>query len=196
MTRSEQILNAALEQFADKSYEGASLSAIASKVGIKKASIYNHFSHKEELFLSVAKYVYNQYIIEIERVLSHRSNRHAEELILEVIETMTNFLSDKKAGKFYMHFLLFPPIPLKEKVYDHFLNFEDECDRLLSPIFEDIIETFHIDTMSLRDLLDAFYCLLDGITTQMFYYDEKTRNRKRLAAWNLFWSGIKNYAKK
>lgn len=192
MNRSDQILNVSLELFADKSYDGASLSAIASKVGIKKASIYNHFNHKEELFLSVVKYVYNLYIIEIKRVLSHHHHLSSEETMLQVIEAMTDFLSNKKSGKFYMHFLLFPPVSLKDRVHNQFLQFEEECDHLLTPLFEDVIDTHQIDQFTIRDLLDAFYCLLDGITTQMFYYDAKSHTRKRKAAWNLFWSGIIN----
>lgn len=191
MNRSDQILNVALEQFADKSYEGASLSAIASEVGIKKASIYNHFNHKEELFLSVVKYVYNLYIVEIKRVLSHQ-HHSSEEMMLNVIEAMTDFLSNEKSGKFYMHFLLFPPASLKDKVHKQFLQFEEECDQLLTPTIEKVIETHQIDRFTIRDLLDAFYCLLDGITTQMFYYDSEIHIRKRKAAWNLFWAGIKN----
>jgi len=192
MNRSDQILIVALEHFADKSYEGASLSAIASDVGIKKASIYNHFTHKEDLFLSVVKYVYNLYIVEIELVLSHHHHLTSQQRMLKVIEVMTDFLSNEKSGKFYMHFLLFPPISLKDKVHKQFLQFEVECDHLLTPLFEEIIETHQIRTFTTRDLLDAFYCLLDGISTQIFYYDVDSHNRKRKAACNLFWSGIIN----
>ncbi|WP_416148878.1 TetR/AcrR family transcriptional regulator [Salipaludibacillus sp. HK11] len=192
MNRSDQILTVALEHFADKSYEGASLSGIALQVGIKKASIYNHFNHKEELFLSVAKHVYRLYINEIERTLANHHHLASKEKIFIITETMTDFLSNEEEGKFYMHFLLFPPLHLKDKVHEQFLQFEHECDQLLSPIFEEIASTYEISHLSLRDLLDAFYCLLDGITSQMFYYHPDIALRKRQTSLALFWTGVIN----
>ncbi|MEK1832503.1 TetR/AcrR family transcriptional regulator [Priestia megaterium] len=46
-----QLKEASLRQFALNGYEGASLSSIASEVGIKKQSIYTYFKSKEELFV-------------------------------------------------------------------------------------------------------------------------------------------------
>lgn len=45
-----RIIDAAFENFVAHGYEGASLSAIAEAVGIRKASIYTHFESKDVLF--------------------------------------------------------------------------------------------------------------------------------------------------
>ncbi|MCP1315742.1 MULTISPECIES: TetR/AcrR family transcriptional regulator [unclassified Halomonas] len=55
MTRSpatQRIVTAAIAHFAEASYDGASLSAIAEAVGIRKASLYAHFASKEALFMA------------------------------------------------------------------------------------------------------------------------------------------------
>lgn len=55
MTRSpatQRIVTAAIAHFAEASYDGASLSAIAEVVGIRKASLYAHFASKEALFMA------------------------------------------------------------------------------------------------------------------------------------------------
>ncbi|ABX42233.1 TetR/AcrR family transcriptional regulator [Lachnoclostridium phytofermentans] len=50
MSTKELILNKSLQLFSERGYEGVSMRDIAAEVGIKAASIYNHFSSKEEIF--------------------------------------------------------------------------------------------------------------------------------------------------
>ncbi len=51
----EKIIDAALELFAEKGYKGASIRAIASKVGIRESAIYNHFKNKEDILDTIVK---------------------------------------------------------------------------------------------------------------------------------------------
>lgn len=52
-----KIINAALEIGASKGLSNTSLSDIANAVGIKKASLYNHFSSREEIIFSLYEYL-------------------------------------------------------------------------------------------------------------------------------------------
>ncbi|MFW6287264.1 MAG: TetR/AcrR family transcriptional regulator [bacterium] len=45
----QQIINASLDLFAAKGFSGTSMREIAEQVGIRKSSIYNHFSSKSDL---------------------------------------------------------------------------------------------------------------------------------------------------
>ena len=53
--RREAILAAAAQEFSERGYEGASMSAIVARAGGSKQTIYNHFPSKEELFIEVAE---------------------------------------------------------------------------------------------------------------------------------------------
>lgn len=57
MTTKERILNATLELGALDGLGSVSLSMIAEKVGIRKQSIYNHFSSKDEIIDELYKYL-------------------------------------------------------------------------------------------------------------------------------------------
>ncbi|MDO4554249.1 MAG: TetR/AcrR family transcriptional regulator [Lachnospiraceae bacterium] len=57
MTTKEKILIATLELATEKGLGNVSLSQIAKKVGIKKPSLYNHFSSKDALILSLYEYL-------------------------------------------------------------------------------------------------------------------------------------------
>ena len=49
----EAILEAAIEEFYTKGFEGSSMDTISKLASVSKATVYNHFKNKEELFLSV-----------------------------------------------------------------------------------------------------------------------------------------------
>jgi TetR/AcrR family transcriptional regulator len=49
----ERILDVAEEIFAEKGYEGATLRDVASRVGIRTPSLYNHFDGKDSLYAAV-----------------------------------------------------------------------------------------------------------------------------------------------
>ncbi len=52
-SRKKQIMDIALELFADKSYPSTSISMIASKAKISKGLIYNYFPSKEKLLVAI-----------------------------------------------------------------------------------------------------------------------------------------------
>lgn len=51
----QNILNAALAEFASKSYHEANTNTIAKKAGVSKGSIFLHYKSKKELYLSCLK---------------------------------------------------------------------------------------------------------------------------------------------
>jgi len=50
-----QILQAALELFAENGYEGVSVHSIAKRAGVSKANVFHHFASKEALYLAVLR---------------------------------------------------------------------------------------------------------------------------------------------
>ena len=59
MTTKEKITEEALTLFAQKGYKGTSVKNIADAVGIKDASLYNHFKSKQEIFDSIVELIMN-----------------------------------------------------------------------------------------------------------------------------------------
>jgi AcrR family transcriptional regulator len=49
----EKILDAAEELFAERGYEGTTLRDVATRVGVRAPSLYNHFASKDELYAAV-----------------------------------------------------------------------------------------------------------------------------------------------
>lgn len=57
----QKILEESLKLFSEKGYEGVSMREIAAAVGIKGASIYNHFSGKEDIFQGIFEEMTKRY---------------------------------------------------------------------------------------------------------------------------------------
>ena len=51
----EAIINAAIQEFYEKGFEGSSMDTISKEANVSKATVYNHFKNKEELFLALAE---------------------------------------------------------------------------------------------------------------------------------------------
>lgn len=54
------ILAAALDEFADKGYDGARVDEIAMRAGVNKNNLYHHFGNKDDLFTAVLESMYAQ----------------------------------------------------------------------------------------------------------------------------------------
>lgn len=61
LTTKEKIICESLRLFSSKGYNGVSMREIATAVGIKGASIYNHFKGKEDIFLAIFSEMTKQY---------------------------------------------------------------------------------------------------------------------------------------
>lgn len=57
----QEILDVALELFSRQGYEATSISSIADAVGIRKASLYSHFSSKQAILDEIVKIVLEKY---------------------------------------------------------------------------------------------------------------------------------------
>lgn len=56
----QRILNAALEEFSQKGYEGASLSTVCAEKGISKGIVYHYFRDKDEIYLLCVRTCFDQ----------------------------------------------------------------------------------------------------------------------------------------
>jgi AcrR family transcriptional regulator len=56
MSTKEKVFEVALDLFAQKGYDAVSMREIAEAVGIRKASLYSHFSSKDELIEQIIKF--------------------------------------------------------------------------------------------------------------------------------------------
>jgi AcrR family transcriptional regulator len=71
--REDELLQAALEVFLEKGYEGASMEAIAHRAGVSKGAVYHHFSSKEALFMRANQRISQPVMAMVARAMANPS---------------------------------------------------------------------------------------------------------------------------
>ena len=71
--RVEAILEAAVEEFFLKGYDGASIDAIAKRAGVSKGGFYHHFPNKEILLMEANRKLSEPVMIMVEKACTNKS---------------------------------------------------------------------------------------------------------------------------
>ena len=108
----EKILKVATKLFAKYGFAGTSMDEIAERVGIRKASLYHHFSSKQEIYEELIKRVFAE-IIKIFQVSFSSGDilKDAENFISEI---MNFILQNEDYVKILLRELLDENLPVKQ----------------------------------------------------------------------------------
>ena len=90
MATKDLIFYTALRLFSEHGYDGVSMRDIAAEVGIKAASIYNHFASKEDIFNSLLLEMKNRYehMVSVVGVPNGSANESAQQYIGMPVEQL------------------------------------------------------------------------------------------------------------
>lgn len=88
----EAIISAAIEEFYIKGFEGSSMDTIAKNANVSKATVYNHFKNKEELFLNLANIFKERFKNSFD--YSYDKNKKIELQLYEIAKKDMDFLSN------------------------------------------------------------------------------------------------------
>ena len=91
MSKREELLQIAANEFSKYGYEGASLERIAKRVGITKAAIYYHFKDKDALYEAVLLFRLQNLVAHIK---AHISATTPQEKLRQYIESFGAFLQE------------------------------------------------------------------------------------------------------
>jgi AcrR family transcriptional regulator len=93
---SDNILNAAQDEFLAKGYIGASINDIATKANINKSLIYHHFENKEDLWKAVKARLLNAYM-EQNQIKPELSSGSFKEFLSDFIKLRFRFYDQNPA---------------------------------------------------------------------------------------------------
>lgn len=187
----DNIKQSALVHFARDGYEGASLKSIADDCGIKKPSIYAHFSSKEHLFLQVLHDVFERQEQKIEAFFANDAAQPLEKQLRGFLESRQSAYELDDETHFFLRMSFFPPSSLydevmEDMVYPFIGRQEEMVTQLLSkgcPVHGDIVS-------NPSQAAIAFITLLDGIYVEILYGGQDRTSRRISAVWPVYWSGV------
>lgn len=191
MDTKQKVKKIALELFAKKGYDAASLKEIAEKAGIKTPSLYAHFSGKEEIFLQVYEDVIKEHVLHVNSLMEKIENHTSEEKLYIVLkETCTYYFQKEVMMTFLKRVMLFPPPGLAEGLREKFLESEELLSSILKQIYENAREEALMAGTNFESFAASFLCMLDGLFIQMFYYGPEQFEERLNSVWQIFWRGI------
>lgn len=159
----QRIIDVAFEHFVLNGYEGASLSAIADAVGIRKASIYTHFKSKDALFLELLQ---DALEIECEYLKTCFSPSIGKKLpgesyLYEIQSRYENAITTQ----FLTRIAYVPPSHLIEQVTSTYEQYIGQVTALYQLELHQIIQ----DPKDQEMYTDAYLGILDSLSVELLY---------------------------
>ncbi|MFT4525622.1 MAG: AcrR family transcriptional regulator [Bacteroidia bacterium] len=106
--RKHQILEAALHVFAQDSYHGASMAAVAKRAEVSKGLIYNYFKSKEEILISLVVDVFDEVMEHLDLNLNEPLTKAS---FIQVIEkSVDEVVKNPQRWKLYMSLSFQPDV--------------------------------------------------------------------------------------
>lgn len=177
-----KIMAAAFQLFADKGNE-FSLNEVANEVGIQKASIYAHFTNKEDLMYSVINNEINTYFLEI--------NKNSQDL-KSMFFMLLNYY-EKSIAKLYFwkRLLLFPPKAFEETLIAKIKNLSQQRFELIKEIIVSDMDNGSIRRQDPETVAFAYLSMIHGILSNVIIYKLENLTKHYEGTLEIFLNGIK-----
>lgn len=188
----ERILEVALDLFSKKHYKSVSLSEIAEKSGIKKSSIYAHFTSKEDLFIEVFENETNRLQENLEAFLIRNRDKDAEIILKQIlIKSIEYVMEHTPVGGFWSYLLFVPIDDLPKQATIRINDLKSYIEKIFIELITRGIDKGQIINKDPSNLVYLYLCLLQG-NLLMKLNSESFHMNKIIESWSCFWDGIRN----
>jgi len=156
--RRVQILETALQFFAEQGYYNTKMSDIADQLGLAKGTIYWYFDSKEDLFNRAFRHEFEKLAQPLFEKALQQDLSPAEKL-LAIAQASLEMLSDFEDLVFIMFQAMTTP-QLGEMLTHDFKEYYEQFGQIIIPLFEETGESDPAGAASL------FFAVLDGLMLQ------------------------------
>ena len=191
MTKQE-ILEHALALFMKKGYEGASMSDLAAATGIKKASLYAHYSGKEEIFSAVFTGVVEEYRETIQSLTLKREDESALTRLERMFRAFLRYCHNNPRMYFWDRYFYFSPEFIQARMERETKETQDEFQRAIQSAISDGIARREICPQPVESAALSYYYLMIGLSMSVKLYDREEFEREISLAWAGLARGLQN----
>ncbi|CAB3392758.1 TetR/AcrR family transcriptional regulator [Kyrpidia spormannii] len=193
MSTREELLKAACRHFGEGGYGSTPLSAIAGTCGIKTPSIYAFYKNKDALYLAAFRHVLESHYLFLKRAVEAKKDAPPEEQLFSILRGLVDFHDQEtELTQFYKQAYLVPPHHLKAEMDETFRHYDRLLSALVDGILQRLIDEGIVAKGNRQAVLSAWFCLMDGIFLEMFYYPKEELDERLCMIWKIFWDGLKN----
>lgn len=144
------VIEAALDEFAEKDFKAASLNNIIARAGISKGSMYHYFANKEDLYFYLIKNVLEVKKLFLEKALAEAAKPFAEmdffeNLEFQMLASVDFAMNYHRQHQLGVHLQNMAEGPLKERLFGD-----------LTRVFEDYVKNMVDAAMKAGEIRDDF----------------------------------------
>ena len=187
MSKKCELLQVTYTLFA-KNGDGLSLSAIAQTAGIKKASIYAHFSSKDDLLFQMIDQQIQHYSETTKSQLESLRSASLEMVLCEFYRLHIRYFSEPTRLLFWKRCLLLSDGALKRKVEETHQYVHDRNMNTLITRFNDSAATYNFSEQAVHVFANAYLVLILGTLHSLFVFEQDHSNYE--ASFSVFWNGL------
>ena len=187
-----EILGQALRLFLEKGYDGASMSDIAVAVGIQKASLYAHYTGKEEIFSAVFSDVLEEYR---RLICSFPARQAGEDALAQLERIFREFLlycHQNTKMYFWDRYFYHPPEFLRERMARETGETQQEFLHMLERVLVEGMEQGEIRRQPVEGAALAYYYLMIGLSMSVSLYERGALKHDIALAWGGLSNGLTN----
>ena len=167
------------------------MSDIAQAVGVRKASLYNYYSSKEDLLLALLEDSLRSWT----EACQYGSSRHTnlEAKLAAYLRSVVEFGRENPQAMALIR-LATAQVPgdLRVKVQARFADYESQWHEELTGLFRQAVDSAEIRAEDPATLALAWGIFLDGIAIRFVFSNERTEAlvENLPGLWTLFWRGL------
>ena len=189
MTKQE-ILEHSLTLFMKQGYEGASMSDIASATGIKKASLYAHYSGKEEIFSAVFSGVVEEYRAMMQSLTLRREDESALTRLERMFRAFLRYCHENERMYFWDRYFYYPPAFMREEIQQKTLETQQVFLDRITAVAAEGVRRGELREQPPEKLALAFYYLMIGLSMSVSMYTRAALQTDVQSAWNALRPGL------
>ncbi len=188
--KKNEILDKSLELFANQGYLGTSMDDIAKAVGIKKASLYSHYSGKESIFTAVFNNILEDYCSFLHDLTAIEETNCVKKLASIFSGYVKNCINNNKMV-FWDRYYYYPPEYMKDCIQNKTYEIEMLFIEKITTIIELGIKNGEIKNKNANDIALSFYYMMIGFSMTIKFYDDKEIDKDIDKCTTVFLDGIK-----
>lgn len=165
---------------------------IAKSVGIKKQSIYSHFTNKEEIFLCVMDDVVNKEITFVKNHCIRKRKESLDSILYRLLmKYRDRYLHQNDLElKCLLRMAFMPPFKLQEIATKKIYTYDAELKEAVITLFS----SYHLSEELIKVGTYSFLNVLDGLLVSLIYSNSTISeiDQRLISSWDIYWEGFSN----
>lgn len=189
--KQQHILDATKKIFTTKGYYGTTMNAIAEEVGIRKATLYSHFNHKEAVFHYLFEDILKEHNKVLDDIFSAISHYSVKRQMFEYMVRYIDYCYNNATIELWNHFYYYPPETMKDWIRSSTHKAEGRSREVILKQIEKGQKEGVIKAINIDIIYQLYYNMCLGFVLSAPEYEGSDMTDIIKKTYQLYWEGIK-----